>query len=260
MTGAEQAYFNPSTLSQYAALSVSNASDITASNLVDFLRGNRGLEQDGDVSHAQIWRRRSHVLGDIVNTQPIFMKAPNAAYTDTGYSTFKAANASRKPLVFVSAQDGMLHAFNAHTDAVTVSGTAVQPGEEMWAFIPSQAMESMKLLGDVSYAHRYFVDGSPKVADVKVGGVLLFGDACGFRRRCGARLADGVASGDQKLAVRRHGEAMGGGQTADPADDRIAGGIDDGCGIFTTERNVDRAVGESRVGRGQQRAGQNQSR
>lgn len=184
LTGAEQAYFNPSTLSQYAALSVSNASDITASNLVDFLRGNRGLEQDGDVSHAQIWRRRSHVLGDIVNTQPIFMKAPNALYTDTGYSAFKAANASRKPLVFVSAQDGMLHAFNAHTDAVTVGGTAVQPGEEMWAFVPSQAMETMKLLGDVNYAHRYFVDGQITVADVDFGGgdwrtILVGGQGAG---------------------------------------------------------------------------------
>ncbi|MCM2306028.1 MAG: PilC/PilY family type IV pilus protein [Sulfuritalea sp.] len=186
LTGAEQAFFNPSTLSQYAALSISNASDITASNLVNFLRGNRGLEQDGDVSHAQIWRRRSHVLGDIVNTQPVFMKAPNALYADAGYSSFKSANASRQPVVFVSAQDGMLHAFNAHTSAVTVSGTAVQPGEEMWAFVPTQAMETMKVLGDVNYAHRYFVDGQITIADVDFGGgnwhtILVGGQGAGGR-------------------------------------------------------------------------------
>ncbi|OHC61428.1 MAG: hypothetical protein A2040_12500 [Rhodocyclales bacterium GWA2_65_19] len=170
LSGAEQAYFSPSTLSQYAALSVSNPSDITASNLVDFLRGNRGLEQDGDISHAQIWRKRTHVFGDIVNTQPVFMKAPSAGYTDGGYSDFKAGTAaSRNPVVFVSAQDGMLHAINAHTASVTVSGATVQPGEEMWSFIPTQVLPVMKTLGDVNYAHRYFIDGQITVADVDFG-------------------------------------------------------------------------------------------
>ncbi|MCK9388814.1 MAG: PilC/PilY family type IV pilus protein [Sulfuritalea sp.] len=171
LSGAEQAYFNPSSLSQYAALSVSNASDITASNLVDFLRGNRGLEQDGDISHAQIWRRRPHVLGDIVNTQPVFMKTPSASYADAGYSDFKSTGtaSTRKSVVFVSAQDGMLHTINAHTAPVTVGGSTVAPGEEMWAFIPTQVMSSMNVLADVNYAHRYFIDGQITIADVDFG-------------------------------------------------------------------------------------------
>jgi len=171
LSGSEQAYFNPSSLSQYAALSVSNPTDISASNLVDYLRGNKSLEQDGDVSHAQIWRFRPHIFGDIVNTQPVFMKAPSQTYSDGGYSTFKTTStaASRTPVVFVSAQDGMLHAINAHTATVTVNGGSVQPGEEMWAFIPSQAMQSVKGLGDVNYTHRYFVDGQITVADVDFG-------------------------------------------------------------------------------------------
>ncbi|KAF0164697.1 MAG: type IV pilus assembly protein PilY1 [Rhodocyclaceae bacterium] len=186
LSGAEQAYFSPSTLSQYAALSVSNPADITASNLVDFLRGNRGLEQDGDISHAQIWRYRAHVFGDIVNTQPVYMKAPSGIYTDAGYADFKAGGtaASRRPVVFVSAQDGMLHAINADTAAVTVSAATVQPGEEMWAFIPSQVLPSMKVLADVNYAHRYFVDGQITVADVDFGGgnwrtILVGGQGAG---------------------------------------------------------------------------------
>jgi type IV pilus assembly protein PilY1 len=171
LSAAEKAYFNPSTLSQYAALSVSNASDITAANLVDFLRGNKGLEQDGDVSHAQIWRKRAHVLGDIVNTQPVYMKAPSASYEDSGYSTYKTSGtaSARKPVVFVSGNDGMLHAFNAYTSSVTVSGTTVASGEEMWAYIPSQAMPTMKNLADPNYTHRYFVDGLITVADVDFG-------------------------------------------------------------------------------------------
>lgn len=178
LTGAEQAYFNPGTapaLSQYAALAVSNPADITADNLVDFLRGDRGLEQDGNVTHAQIWRKRAHVFGDIVNSQPTYMKGPLESYVDAGFddtaSSFKQSGtaATRKPVVFASAQDGMLHAINADTAAVTVSGVAVQPGEEMWAFIPTQAMSVMRVLADVNYAHRYFVDGPVTIASVNFG-------------------------------------------------------------------------------------------
>ena len=167
----EQGYFNPSSLSQYTILSVSNPADITTQKLTEFLRGFRGLEQDGDITHPQIWRQRSHVLGDVVNTQPTFMKAPNLNYTDPGYVGFKTSGtaASRRPVVFVSAQDGMLHAFNADTAAVTVSGAAVQPGEEMWAYVPKQVMPVMKTLADVNYIHRYFVDGPITVSDVNFG-------------------------------------------------------------------------------------------
>ncbi|MCX7156135.1 MAG: PilC/PilY family type IV pilus protein [Rhodocyclales bacterium] len=189
LSGTERAYFNPgggSPLSQYAALSVSNPADISASNLVDFLRGNRGLEQDGDVSHAQIWRFRAHLFGDIVNTQPVFMKAPSGSYADSGYAEYKASGtaASRRPVVFVSSQDGMLHTINANTAAVTVSAATVQPGEEMWSFIPSQVLPSMKVLADVNYAHRYFVDGQITVADVDFGGgnwhtILVGGQGAG---------------------------------------------------------------------------------
>jgi type IV pilus assembly protein PilY1 len=186
LTIAERAFFNPSSLSQYAALFVSNPFQITASNLVDFLRGNRGLEQDGNVSHAQIWRRRTHVFGDIVNTQPIFMKAPSNNYADSGYASFKTsgAAANRKPVVFVSAQDGYLHAINAHTSSQTVSASTVAPGEEMWAFMPTAVMPAIKTLADVNYAHRYFVDGQITIADVDFGGgdwhtILVGGQGAG---------------------------------------------------------------------------------
>lgn len=171
LTGAEQASLSPVGLSQYAALSVSNPSDITTENLVNFLRGNRGLEQDGSSTHAQIWRYRTHILGDIVNTQPEFTKAPNKKYADAGYATFKANQANRAPVVFVSAQDGMLHAINAGTADVTVRSATVKPGEEMWAYIPKQALSSMKVLADTSYTnnHKYFVDGPLLTADVNFG-------------------------------------------------------------------------------------------
>ncbi|HQR03442.1 MAG: hypothetical protein JSR19_13090 [Proteobacteria bacterium] len=172
LTPGEQAYFSPTSLSQYPTLSVSNPTDITAFNLVNFLRGNRGLESDGNSSHPQIWRLRTHVMGDVVDTQPTFMKAPSQQYADPGYSTFTTSGtaASRRPVIFVSAQDGMIHAFNADTAPVTVSGAAVQPGGEMWAYIPRQAMASMKVLADVNYTHQFFVDGLITIGDANFGG------------------------------------------------------------------------------------------
>ena len=167
LSAAEKAYFDPSTLSQYATLSVSNPTDITAANLVDYLRGNRGLEQDGNAVHGQIWRQRPHILGDIVDTQPVFVKRPGFSYTDSGYSDFK--DMSRPPVLYISAQDGMLHAFNAHTAAVTMNSRTVQPGGELWAFVPKEAMKVMKTLGDVNYTHRFFIDGQITVGDVYFG-------------------------------------------------------------------------------------------
>ena len=174
LTAAETTYMDPSSLSQYATLSVSNAADITADTLMEYLRGNRGLEQDGNIVHAQIYRKRVNVLGDIVNTQPVFSKAPTRAYTDAGYDSFKSVGtaAARKPIVVVSAQDGMLHAFNANTAAVTVGSASVLPGQEMWAYIPQLSMSRMRILADVNYTvnHKYFIDGPITIADVNFGG------------------------------------------------------------------------------------------
>jgi type IV pilus assembly protein PilY1 len=174
LTATERNLLDPGVapaISQYAALHVSNPGDINTSNLVDFLRGNRGLEQDGDVSHPQIWRKRVHVLGDIVNTSPIFVKSPDLKYVDAGYDQFKttSAAASRKPVVFISAQDGMIHTINADTSPVTVASATVQPGEEMWSYIPQQSLAQMKTLADQNYTHRFFIDGPTVVSDANFG-------------------------------------------------------------------------------------------
>lgn len=160
LSGAtEQGYFNPNTLTQWGALSASNPTSITPAKLVDYLRGDRGLEQNGTPNQAQIWRKRTHVLGDIVDSKLLYVKGPVYSYTDAGYAHFKVGPAAtRIPMVYVGANDGMLHAFDAAT------------GREEWAFIPNQAMASMKLLADSSYTHRNFVNGPMTVGDVNFGG------------------------------------------------------------------------------------------
>ncbi len=110
-----------------------------------------------------LFRTRTHVLGDIVNAQPVFVKAPFGSFTDSGYSSYKSSNTSRTPMVYVAANDGMLHAFYAGTSNIDPIG-----GEERWAFIPTMVLPNLHVLADKNYANlrRYYVDGTPGVGDV----------------------------------------------------------------------------------------------
>lgn len=133
----------------------------TAANLVNYLRGERTYEsatKDGTTDIAALYRKREHILGDIVNGAPVYVGKPPFSYADSGYSTF--ASTARDAMIYVAANDGMLHAFDAAT------------GEEKWAFIPSEVMPSLYKLADTSYGtkHQYFVDGAPVMGDIKVDG------------------------------------------------------------------------------------------
>jgi type IV pilus assembly protein PilY1 len=89
----------------------------------------------------------------------VYVKKSNLAYNDVGHATYVASTASRKAVLYAGANDGMLHAFDASN------------GNELWAFVPSFAMPNLYKLADVDYRdkHRYFVDGSPVVADIYAG-------------------------------------------------------------------------------------------
>ena len=84
-----------------------------ADNLVNYLRGQTGLEgfKAGDVN--KLYRKRKFALGDIIGGQPVYVKAPRATYFDAGYEGFKSAQSGRTAMVYVAANDGMLHAFYA---------------------------------------------------------------------------------------------------------------------------------------------------
>lgn len=132
----------------------------SGTNLVNFLRGQRSYEEITSNSQAdRLFRSRGTPLGDIVNSAPVYVKRPPFKYADTGYTAFANSNANRTPVVYVAANDGMVHAFNAET------------GAELWAFVPSAAMPNMYRLADRNYAtsHRYFVDGPLVVNDVYDG-------------------------------------------------------------------------------------------
>ena len=113
-------------------------------------------------------RTRSSLLGDITESNPVFVGAPIFNYPDSletpNYSAFAAAHASRTPVIYVGANDGMLHGFNATT---TSSG-----GEEVLAYVPSEVYDNLPLLTSTDYGagidHRYFVNASPTAGDVVI--------------------------------------------------------------------------------------------
>lgn len=155
LSAAELNYFDPSTLSQYAGLAGTYAGSLTKSNIVNYLSGDRSMEINNSLGNPPLWRSRSHVLGDIVNTTPTFIRAPSFDYDDTGYSAYQATYGSRTPMVYVSANDGLLHAFNADT------------GQEVWSFLPTALMPNLKALADENYSHQFFADGPITVNDVQ---------------------------------------------------------------------------------------------
>ena len=76
-------------------------------------------------------------------------------------------------MIFVGANDGMIHAIDART------------GYEVWAFIPYNLLPKLKTFRDGQAVDQfdYFVDSSPKIAEVKIGSswrsLLLIGEGPG---------------------------------------------------------------------------------
>lgn len=132
--------------------------------IVDYLRG----DFSGEEANGGIFRNRyDKRLGDIVHSSPEFVGAPNRAYPDliegaaNKYSDFIEAKKNRTPIVYVGANDGMLHAFRA------------SDGHEVMAYIPSilysgKNQSGLHFLADTSYSHIPYVDESPLAADVFV--------------------------------------------------------------------------------------------
>ncbi|MED5622212.1 pilus assembly protein [Ideonella sp. BN130291] len=156
MDAAHKGYFDnvctkSPALSQCSGMSTPDK-DVANSglNLVNYLKGGT----------FPVYRSRKTALGDIGNSAPVFVGKPAFKYTEYNYAGFTSTNASRKRMVYVGANDGMLHAFNADT------------GEEEWAYVPSMVMPKLYRLADVDYglSHQYLVDGTPTVADIHTSG------------------------------------------------------------------------------------------
>jgi type IV pilus assembly protein PilY1 len=170
MSAAEQGWFanKCSLLPQCATLNAADRKIVdNGANIVNWLRGQQQHANDTLLRAysktatipAGLAAPLPIVLGDIASSKPAYLRDPRKAYTDEAYFTYKADNADRQPTVFVGANDGMLHAFDAGT------------GEEIWAYAPRITMKKLYNQASTTYGtgHQFTVDGSPAVADVKIG-------------------------------------------------------------------------------------------
>jgi type IV pilus assembly protein PilY1 len=134
------------------ALSNSQSSDTSGADSLAFLRGVQSLS----FSNGGPFRARAHLLGDIVDSAPLYVAGASGNFSSTSYTSFVASVASRTPVVYVGANDGMLHAFSAAT------------GGELFAYIPRGVFSNLQKLTGRYYAgmHQFYVDGSPTAGDV----------------------------------------------------------------------------------------------
>ncbi|MBS0444969.1 MAG: pilus assembly protein PilY [Proteobacteria bacterium] len=135
---------------QQAAL---QPADTQGSSRLAYLRG----AASGELRNGGAFRNRSHVLGDIVDSQPLYVGTPQGPSFDPSYFAFQAAQASRPAMLYVGANDGMLHAFDAAS------------GDERFAFVPNGVFANLANLTALTYNqhHQFFVDGPPQSGDVQ---------------------------------------------------------------------------------------------
>ncbi|AIF47399.1 pilus assembly protein [Dyella japonica] len=156
------------------------------STLLNYLRGDQSKE-------SSTYRARLHILGDIVHSEPVLVQnALSPKYSDSfnpGYSAFSTTVASRAPVVYAGANDGMLHAFEGDfsVPSATATNQVTGGGSELFAYVPSfvyngptstpqtNGLQALSILNGVtqdsssnylSYAHHFYVDATPTVADV----------------------------------------------------------------------------------------------
>ncbi|SDX36998.1 pilus assembly protein [Marinobacter mobilis] len=155
-----------------------------APGLVDYLRGkevagyrSRTIDYDQD-GISEVWR-----LGDIIHSTPAVVATPKENYgdlfSDPTYEAFVNQYRNRRQVVYVGANDGMIHAFNGGfwdsgsrafmtqpTGAVSVANRPL--GQELWAYAPYNLLPHLRWLTEQDYQHVYYMDGEPLTFDANV--------------------------------------------------------------------------------------------
>lgn len=167
-TGTSGVEFTEANLTSFSQsmqddLSFGGDSDL-AEDRISYLRGNE----------VQGFRVRTSLLGDIVDSTPVYVQKPSLSWPnaepfgepaanetspDKFYANFRGDQVDRDGVVYVGANDGMLHAFSAEN------------GEELFAYIPeflasNADQEGLHYLSRPAYSHRYYADLTPVVSDV----------------------------------------------------------------------------------------------
>lgn len=182
--------FNSTNITDLATFCSGNLSRCTAGDLAALVADTGEAiayflgDQSKEVARGGTLRDRTTVLGDIVNSTPV-VSSPTDDYGHrllpapygSSYSEYMTTKQTRPVMVYVGANDGMLHAFHGGIDYRGDSlGTG---GQQQFAYIPRAVLGHMGNLlfpykaadgGDQKFDHRYYVDGPVTLGDAYLGG------------------------------------------------------------------------------------------
>lgn len=128
--------------------------DTVAQSRLAYLRGDRSKEES---QSGGTMRNRASRLGDIVNSNIWNTGKPGRlAFEHKGHANFRSQRAARPDTLYVGANDGMLHAFNA------------ADGVERMAYVPRGVYSKLRAYTLPGYAHQYTVDGHPFTGDADI--------------------------------------------------------------------------------------------
>jgi type IV pilus assembly protein PilY1 len=158
-----------------------------ARNLVMYIRGMEPGYSSASFTGTTTMQVRTRViddnvwkLGDIIHSTPVTVSKPpdnyHIIYADESYQRYWSAFKNRETVVYVGANDGMLHAFTSwQYNGVSRMYTkpsgapsAEQIGDELWAYIPQALLPHLKWIPHKDYGHVYYVDLRPKIFDAKI--------------------------------------------------------------------------------------------
>ena len=184
---------------EWSSLSTAQQNALTAggtsnSNRLNYLRGDRTNEVN--TLGAGLYRARASVLGDIFDSSPTWVGPPSTGYADgwidrtsataslpengataQKYSAFVTAGASRTNVVYVGANDGLLHGFRsgAYDSSGNYVSTGPNPndGSEVLAYMPAAIVQTIHNASNAgldysstNYGHAFSVDGTPSPGDL----------------------------------------------------------------------------------------------
>lgn len=157
--GTSSIIFNYNNLSSEQKTLLANNGD-NVENLVNFIRG----DKSNDTSHdGGTFRVRSNPIGDIVHSAPFHYK----------------------DVIYIGANDGMLHAIDAGT------------GQEIFCYVPAIVYDHLSSLAIPAYSHKYYVDSTPTVTSVNGKDILV----CGLGKGGKGYFGLNVTSPDEPAAL-----------------------------------------------------------